>query len=93
MIVFIDYNSNYIRIVPVKSRKSEHLVEAHKTTCDWHKARGFEAEPLRLDNETSKLMTQAINCVRPQTALLLAACALPILCGECHVGDGALYPR
>ena len=54
-------NSNCIIIVPVKSRKSEHLVEAHKGTCEWHKERGFEAQPLRLDNETSKLMIQAIE--------------------------------
>ena len=61
IIVFIDYNSNYIRLVPVKSRKSEHLVEAYKTTHTWYKDKGFEAELLRLDNEISKLMITAIK--------------------------------
>ena len=61
MIVFIDHNSNHIQIVPVKSRKSEHLVEACKETHDWHKEKGFEAQLLRLDNEMSKLMIQAIK--------------------------------
>ena len=61
MIVFIDHNSNHIRIVPVKSRKSEHLVEAYKGTCEWYKEKGFEAQLLRLDNEISKLMIQAIK--------------------------------
>ena len=61
MIIFIDHNSNYIRIVPVKSRKSEHLVEAYKTTYEWYKDKGFEAELLRLDNEISKLMIKAIK--------------------------------
>ena len=59
MLIFIDCNSNHIRIVPVKSRKSEHPVEAHKGTCEWHKDRGFEAQSLRLDNEMSKLMIKA----------------------------------
>ena len=61
MLVFIDHNSNCIRIAPIKSRKSEHLVEACKATHTWFKERGFEAELLRLDNEISKLMIQAIK--------------------------------
>ena len=61
MIIFIDYNSNYIRIVPVKSRKSEHLVEAYKETHEWFKEKGFEAQLLKLDNEVSKLMISAIK--------------------------------
>ena len=61
VIIFIDCNSNYIRIVPVKSRKSEHLVEAYKGTYKWYKERGFEAQLLQLDNEISKLMIQAIK--------------------------------
>ena len=61
MIIFIDYNSNHIKIVPVKSRKSEHLVEAYKKTHEWFKEKGFEAQLLRLDNEISKLMIQAIK--------------------------------
>ena len=61
MIVFVDCNSNHIRIVPVKSQKSEHPVEAHKRTHEWCEDGGFEAQPLQLDNETSKLMIQAIK--------------------------------
>ena len=57
MIILIGCDSNCIRIVPVKSRKSEHLVEACKSTHDWLlKDEGFEAQLLRSDNEISKLM-------------------------------------
>ena len=61
MIIFIDCNSDCIRIVPVKSQKSEHLVEACKGTCEWCKERGFEAQLLKLDNEISKLMITAVK--------------------------------
>ena len=36
-------------------------MEACKETCDWHKEKGFEAQLLKLDNETSKSMIQAIK--------------------------------
>ena len=69
MLIFIDHNSNHIRIVPIKSRKSEHLVEACKETHAWFKERGFEAELLRLDNEISKLMIQAIKAAGQECQL------------------------
>ena len=50
-----------IRIVPIKSMKSEHLVEACTNTHTWFKERGVEAELFRLDNEISKSMIQAIK--------------------------------
>ena len=61
VIILIDCNSNCIRVVPMKSRKSEHLVEARKGTHEWFKEKGFEAQLLRLDNEISELMIQAIK--------------------------------
>jgi hypothetical protein len=58
--VMYDFDSNYINVVPIKSRKSSELVAAFKECYDDLKRRGFEAQVLRLDNEISAELLAAI---------------------------------
>ena len=57
----IDGDSNYIKLTLLKSRKSEAMVSAYKEAYAWYKSKGFIARILKLDNEISKTLIQAIN--------------------------------
>jgi len=57
----IDWDSNYIKLIPIKSRKSNVIMEAYREAYHWFKNQGFQAELLKLDNEVSKILIQAIT--------------------------------
>ena len=57
----VDWDSNYIKLMPIKSRKSETLVAAYKEAYHWFQEQGFKAHLLRLDNEVSKILIDAIG--------------------------------
>jgi hypothetical protein len=59
--LMIDHDTNYINAIPIKSRKSSELVNAYNTCCEEMKAAGFQARLLRLDNEVSKELIEAIG--------------------------------
>jgi hypothetical protein len=61
IMVFYDYDLNYINAIPIKSRKSSELVNAFTICYDELKQRGFKARVLRLDNEISKELINAID--------------------------------
>ena len=61
LLIMIDWDSNYIKIIPVKSRKSHTIVNAYKEGYHWFKDRGFTAQLLKLDNEVSKALITAIG--------------------------------
>ena len=56
-----DIDSNYIKLIPLKSRKAEAYVAAYQLGHDWFKNKGIIAKLLRLDNEVSQLLIQAIE--------------------------------
>ena len=59
ILTMIDCDSNYIKLVPLKSRKA--MVTAYKEAYAWYKSKGFTARLLKLDNEISKTLIQAIQ--------------------------------
>ena len=61
IMVMYDYDTNYINAVPIKSRKSNELVQAFKICYDELKQKGITARVLRLDNEISAELITAIE--------------------------------
>jgi hypothetical protein len=61
IMVLYDYDTNYINAVPIKSRKSNDLVQAFKVCYNELKQRGITARVLRLDNEISAELIAAIE--------------------------------
>jgi hypothetical protein len=61
IMVFYDYDNNYINTIPIKSRKFSELVNAFHICYDELKKNGFDAQVLRLDNKISKELIQAIE--------------------------------
>mmetsp|Transcript_977 Transcript_977/g.2135 ORF Transcript_977/g.2135 Transcript_977/m.2135 type:complete len:119 (+) Transcript_977:138-494(+) len=57
----IDWDSNYIKLVPLKSRKSNSIVTTYRDTYNWFKTHGFQATLLKLNNEVSKMLINAIT--------------------------------
>ena len=57
----IDWDSNYIKLIPMKSRKSQNLVTAFEIGYQWFQEQGFSSELLKLDNEISKDLIEAIK--------------------------------
>ena len=60
ILIMIDWDSNYIKLIPLKSRKTETYVKAYKEGYDWFKSLGIQARLLKLDNEISNSLIQAI---------------------------------
>ena len=61
ILTMYDYDTNYIKGVPVKSRKAEMCLEAFKTMFDELTAKEFKPELVHLDNEASKLLCDHIE--------------------------------
>ena len=61
IMVLYDYDTNYINAVPIKSRKSNELVQAFQVCYNELKQRGITARVLRLDNEISAELIAAIE--------------------------------
>ena len=61
ILTLIDCDSNYIKLIPLKSRKSETMVRAYQEAYEWYKSHGFIPRLLKLDNEISNALIQAIN--------------------------------
>eukprot|EP00532_Pseudo-nitzschia_australis_P014697 CAMPEP_0168284554 /NCGR_PEP_ID=MMETSP0141_2-20121125/23578_1 /TAXON_ID=44445 /ORGANISM="Pseudo-nitzschia australis, Strain 10249 10 AB" /LENGTH=143 /DNA_ID=CAMNT_0008228585 /DNA_START=853 /DNA_END=1284 /DNA_ORIENTATION=- len=57
----VDYDSNYIHAVPIKSRKAEDLVAGFDACYQTLTDNGIEGTYVRLDNEASKLLIQYIK--------------------------------
>ena len=53
--LIVDYDSNYIHAVPIKSCKAEELVYGFRTCYKTLTDNGLQGTYVRLDNETSKL--------------------------------------
>jgi hypothetical protein len=56
-----DNDSGYINAIPIKSRKSDELVKAYQTCYNTLKNRGLIARLMRIDNEVSKTLIEAIE--------------------------------
>lgn len=50
IMVMIDVDSNYISVVPIKSRKPNELIKAFQTYHDKYKMAGLKARILKLNN-------------------------------------------
>ena len=61
ILIMYDYDTNYIKDVPVNSRKAEAYLEAFETMFDELSTKGFKPELVRLDNEASKLLCDHIE--------------------------------
>ena len=61
ILTMIDWDSNYVKLIPIKSRKSETLATACEEAYHWFLEKGFKAHLLRLDNEVSKILINAIG--------------------------------
>ena len=59
--LMVDYDSNYIHAVPLKSRKAEALVKGFNECYNVLHANGFDTDIVRLDNEVSKLLINYIT--------------------------------
>ena len=61
ILIMYDYDTNYIKGVPVTSRKAATYLEAFKTLFDELTTKGFKPELVCLDNEASKLLCNHIE--------------------------------
>ena len=61
ILIMTDIDSNYVKLIPLKSRKAEAYVAAYQAGHDWFKDRGIIAKLLKLDNEVSSLLIQTIQ--------------------------------
>ena len=52
-IVYI-YDPNFIKGIPLKSRKKEELLQAYKEIYSFCESRGYKPKLHKMDNETSK---------------------------------------
>ena len=52
--IFYIYDPNFIKGIPIKSRKKEELLRAYKEVYKWCEQRGYKPRLHKLDNETSK---------------------------------------
>ena len=52
--IFYVYDSNFIKGVPIKSRKKEELLKAYKEMYAYCEQRGYKPQIHKLDNKTSK---------------------------------------
>lgn len=59
--VLLDRDTNYIYLVPMKSRKSNAIVGAYQSCYEQLVQKGYAARLLRLDNEISKELIKAIE--------------------------------
>ena len=64
-----DFDSNYIQGLPIKSRKTENIIEAFETCVSVLVKAGFTPRVLRLDNEISKTLIEAIETRKLQYQL------------------------
>ena len=58
-----DFDSNYIQGLQIKSRKTENIIEAFETCVSVLIKAGFTPRVLRLDNEISKTLIEAIETI------------------------------
>ena len=56
-----DIDTNYIKLIPLKSRKAEAYTAAYQQGYEWFKERGIIAKLPKLDNEVSNLLIQTIK--------------------------------
>ena len=61
VLIMVDWDSDYIKLIPLKSRKSDAIVTAYRDAYNWFISHGFRASLLKLDNEVSKLLIDAIT--------------------------------
>ena len=59
--LMVDYDSNYIHAVPIKSRKANELVAGFRTCYKTLIDNGLQGTYVQLDNEASKLLTTYIK--------------------------------
>ena len=52
--IFYIYDPNFIKGIPIKSRKKEELLRAYKEVYKWCEQRGYKPRLHKLDNETSR---------------------------------------
>ena len=52
--VFYIHYTNYIKGIPIKSRKKEELLRAYKEVYAYFEIRGFKPQLHKMDNETSR---------------------------------------
>ena len=52
--VFYIFEPNFIKGIPLKSRRKEELIRAYKKVYSWCESRGFKPQLHKMDNETSR---------------------------------------
>ena len=52
--IFYIYNTNFIKVVTIKSKNKEELLRAYKELYAYFERRGFKPKIQKMDNETSK---------------------------------------
>jgi hypothetical protein len=57
VVIFYIFDANYIRLVPIKNRSKEELLQVYHETYDWLVQRGFNPQLYKLDNEIRPLPT------------------------------------
>ena len=58
--VFYIYDPNFIKGIPIKSRKKEELLKAYEQVYEWCERRGFKPQLHKMDNDTSKYVEDFI---------------------------------
>ena len=59
--VFYIFDPNFIKGIPLKSRKKEELLRAYKEVYSWCESRGFKPQLHKMDNETSRYVKDFIS--------------------------------
>ena len=60
--IMYDCDSNYIKPVAMKARKTDKIIRCYGECYDYYKKLGFTAKLLKLDNEVSKRLMKKHDC-------------------------------
>ena len=71
MLILVDWDSNCVKLIPLKPRKTDSCVTACQEGCNWFQQHGVKATLLKLDNEISNTLINVIRTdgLRCQLAL------------------------
>ena len=61
VLIRVDWDSNHIELIPLKSGKTESHASAHQEGCNWFQKHGVAAKLLKLDNEISNTLIETIQ--------------------------------
>ena len=91
--IFYVYDSNFIKGVPIKSRKKDELLKAYKEIYAYCEQRGYKPQLHKLDNETSKMLRHLLQVSKLTCNTHHQTCTGPIQQREpCRHGSHVASP-